>query len=90
MCCCESKGFDARRRLLQVELRALGGRATSCAEAGACRFGKAAEAFPVPPGPPAAWLVPHPFVPEQRSLKVKNNTDPCSVINIDFQICSCY
>jgi len=63
-------------------------------EAGACSSEQAAEAFPalcpqeVLPGPHAAWLVPHPFVPEQRSLKVKNNTDPSSVMNSNFKICS--
>lgn len=77
MKCCKLRGYFALGWLLQVDLCAWGGQGTPCTEAGAHIFGNAAEACPallsreVPLGPHAAWLVLHPFVPEQRSLKVK-------------------
>lgn len=77
MKCCKLSGYFALGWLLQVDLCAWGGKGTPCTEAGAHIFGNAAEACPallsreVPLGPHAAWLVLHPFVPEQRSLKVK-------------------
>lgn len=58
--------------LLRVDWCARGGQGTPSAHI----FGNAAEAQPallsreVPLGPHAAWLLLHPFVPEQRSLKV--------------------
>lgn len=89
MACCRLKGYFARQRLLQLDLQVLSGRATSWAEAGACSLGKAAEAFPAlhprELGPCAARLALHPFVLEQRSLKVKTNTDPCSVTTLISQ-----
>lgn len=89
MACCRLKGYFAWQSLLQVDLQVLSGRATSWAEAGDCSLGKAAEAFPAlhlrELGPCAARLALHPFVLEQRSLKVKTNTDPCSVTTLISQ-----